>query len=219
MIKDKRTLPKDVKMKKPLPKKKVDVTIVVALIGLIGTLATVLFNSPVILELLQNNPTPTAQTIQLPLSVNSSNPTPLPSVPSLTEGNGDCLTQYFAGIDTSRQISIEVGVTDQGYSILSEDLSKKDFIGPIGIRLTQNAKMIAALSFVFFNDSHLFKITSIVDSNCQTVKKYSNVDRGGDHNAIQDSDTLKVELTQGSYSLRFVSWRPSEFHFNFQQLQ
>lgn len=115
-------------------------------------------------------------------------------------------------------MSIEVGAELQDYRILSEDLAKKDFIGPIGIRLTQNAQMIAALSFVFFNDSHLFKITSVVDSNCQAVAQYSNVERGGDHNAIQDSDTLRMDLTQGSFSLRFIFWGPADFRFNFGQL-
>ena len=195
--------------------KKVDTTIIVAVIALIGTLGTALFNSPVILERIRNKPAPTSSSqAQPPTNSSESLPTS-----ALTEGDGDCLTQYFADIDLTRQISIEVGVTDQDYPILREDLSKKDFIGPIGIKLTQNAKMIAALSFVFFNDSHMFKITSIVDSNCQAITKYSNVDRGGDHNAIQDSDTLKVELIQGSYSLRFIYYGPSDFHFNFQQLQ
>lgn len=195
--------------------RKVDTTIIVALIALIGTLGTALFNSPVILEWIRNKPAPTSSSQAL-LPTNSSESLP---APSLTEGNGDCLTQFFADIDLARQISIEVGVIDQAYPILSEDLSKKDFIGPIGIKLTQNGRMIAALSFVFFNDSHLFKITSIVDSTCQAITKYSNVDRGGDRNAIQDSDTLKVELIQGSYSLRFIYYGPSDFRFNFQQLQ
>ncbi len=211
--------------KQPSPKnvkrpssKKLDTTIIVALIALIGTIATALFNSPVILEWIRNKPTTTAASSQVQPPSNSSNPLPAATIPSQPGGDAGCLTQHFADIEPTRQMSIEVGAELQDYRILSEDLAKKDFIGPIGIRLTQNAQMIAALSFVFFNDSHLFKITSVVDSNCQAVAQYSNVERGGDHNAIQDSDTLRMDLTQGSFSLRFIFWGPADFRFNFGQL-
>jgi hypothetical protein len=209
--------PKDVN--KPRSKN-VDTTIIVALIALIGTLGTALFNSPALLEWIKNKPAPTtASSVQVQLPSNSSKPIPAAPVPSLTGGDGNCLMQHFADIEPTRQISIEGGATDQDYYILSQDLAKKDFIGPIGIRLTQNAKMIAAISFIFFTDSHLFKITSLVDSNCQAVANYSNVDRGGDRNSLQDSDTLKIDLTEGSFSLRFIFFGPDRFRFNFQQLQ
>lgn len=212
----KQLLPKDVK--KPRSRK-VDTTIIVALLALIGTLGTALFNSPVILEWIRNKPAPTASSAQVQLSTNSFNPMPVASVPSLSGGDADCLIQHFADIEPTRQISIEAGVTDQDYYILSQDLARKDFIGPIGIRLTKNVKMIAALSFIFFSDSHLFKITSLVDSSCQAVVEYSNWSRGGDRNTFQDSDTLKIELAEGSFSLRFILYEPDRFRFNFQQLR
>jgi hypothetical protein len=211
--------------KQPSPKnvkkpssRKLEPSIVVALIALIGTITTVLFNSPVILEWIRNKPAATAASSQAQLPSNSSNPLPAATIPLQSGGDASCLTQHFADIGPNRQMSIEVGAEQQDYAILSEDLAKKDFIGPIGIRLTQNAQMIAALSFVFFNDSHLFKITSVVDSNCQAVAQYSNVDRGGDHNALQDSETLRIDLPKGSFSLRFIFWGPADFRFNFHQL-
>ncbi len=207
--------PKDVK--KP-SSRKVEPMIIVAVIALIGTVATALFNSPVILELIRNKPAATASSAQVQLPANSSNPMPVASVPSLSGGDAECLTQYFADIEPARQISIEVGATNQDYPILSQDLPKKDFVGPMGIRLTQNGKMIAALSFLFFIDNRLFKITSVVDSKCQAVAEYSNADRGGDRNAIQDSDTLKIVLAEGSFSLRFIFYGPVDFRFNFQQI-
>ena len=216
---------------------KIDTTVIVALFALIGTLATALFNSPVILEWLRNKPTATALSAPLQppsvsssataayssaqgqLSSNSSSPLPAASVPSPSGGAADCLAQYFADIEPTRQISIEEGTSGQDYPILSQDLAKTDFLGPIGIRLTKNAKMIAGLSFIFFVDSHLFKLTSVVDSKCQAVAQYSNADRGGDRNALQDSETLKIELAEGSFSLRFIFWGPADFRFNFLQLQ
>ena len=116
-------------------------------------------------------------------------------------------------------MSIEVGTTNQDYYILSQDLKNKDFHGPIGIRLTQNGKMIAALSFLFFSDSQLFKITSMVDSKCQAVVDYSNWSRGGDRNALQDSDTLEIVLAEGSFSMRFTFYGPGRLRFSLQQIQ
>ena len=196
--------------------KKIDTTIIVALIALAGTIATAFFNSPVILEWLQNKPAPVASSAQVQQPSNSSNPLPVASVPSASGGNGDCLIQYFANIEPARQMSIEVGTTNQDYNILSQDLANKDFHGPIGIKLTQNGKMIGALSFLFFSDNHLFKITAVVDANCQAVTDYSNWTRGGDRNSLQDSDTLKITLTAGSFSLKFIFWQPDVLRFDFQ---
>jgi len=137
---------------------------------------------------------------------------------SMSGGDGSCLTQHFADIDSAKQMSIEEGATAQDYFMSGEDLSKTDFIGPIGIRLTENGKPIGGLSFLFFNQSHIFKITSFVDSNCQAVTGYSNVDRGGDPNALQDSDTLKIQLAEGLFSMRFTYYGPAALRFSFLKL-
>jgi hypothetical protein len=208
---------KDVKKSRS---KRVDATILVALIALLGTVVTALSNSPVILEWIRNKPTLTALPAQAQLpSNNSSNTMPATSVPPLSGGDADCLQQYFADIDPSRQISIEVGGTAQDYFLLSQDSFDQNFIGPFGISLTQNGRMIGALSFLFFTDSHLFKITSVVDSNCQAVTDYSNAIIGGDKNAIGNSGTLKIQLAEGMFSLNFQFSGTNFFRFNFQQLQ
>ncbi len=199
--------------------KKIDTTIVIALIALVGTLATALFNSPVILEWIRNKPAPTAPSAQIQPPIISASSMPVASVQLPSGGNTDCLTQYFADIEPARQISIEAGVTAQDYYISSQDLSKKGFLDPIGIKLTQNGKMIAGLSFIFFTESQLFKITSVVDSNCQAVAEYSNASRGGDPNALQNYDTLKIQLTEGSFSLNFDFSGTNSFRFNFLQLR
>ena len=201
----KKSPPSDVK--KP-SSKKVDTTVIVALIALAGTLGTALFSSPVILEWMKSNPAPTVSSSsaqsQPPSNSSSSSP-----APSLTGGNGDCLKKYFADIDPARQISLEAGA-DEEYYLLSQDAANKDYHGPLGIKLTQNGDMVAALSFLFFNDSHIFKIVSIVDSHCQAVSTYSNWTNGGDHNTLHDSDTLKIDLSGSSLSLRFIFYKPND---------
>lgn len=205
-------------VKKP-SSRKVDASILVALIALIGTVVTALFNSPVILEWIRNKPTSTALYAQAPLPSNSSTAPPAASGSPLSGGEADCLQQYFANIDPTRQIGIEVGVTAQDFYFSSQNSSNQNSIGPFGIRLTQNGTMIGALSFLFFTDSRLFKITSVVDSSCQPVNEYSNATRGGDPNAIQNTDALKIQFTEGSFSLHFQFRGTDFFRFNFQQLQ
>lgn len=211
----KRRSPKDVKEPRF---RNVDTAVIVALIALIGTLGTALFNSPILLEWIRNKPALTPSPVAAQPTSHASNQIPVTSVLPLPSGNADCLTQHFAGIEPSRQISIEVGAMNQDYYLLSEDLNKKGSIGPIGIKLTQNAKIIAALSFIFFTDSRIFKVTSFVDSSCQAITGYSN-GRGGDQNTLQDSDALSFKLAEGSFTLMFVSYGPERFRFRFLQFQ
>ena len=215
-------MPKDslTKSRKQSSSKKITPAITVAVIALLGTVVTALLSSPVLIAWIQRTPeAPSVPTKPPSDSSEIANPLPSASIPSISEGDEGCLTQYFANIEPASQISIEVGVNAQDYYFPSQNLSNQNFIGPMGIRLTQNGKMIAALSFLFFTDGHLFKITSAVDSNCQTVAEYSNASRGGDPNAIQNDDTLKIQLTEGSFSLQFHFSGTDYFRFNFQQLQ
>jgi hypothetical protein len=215
--------PKDTK--KPRSKA-VDTSIVLAALALIGTLATAFFNSPVILEWLKHRPAPSAASAQVQppsnppgnSSSNSSSQMPAASVPSGSGGNGSCLAQQFADIAPDRQMSMEAGATSQDYFFIGEDLAKNDFIGPIGVRLTQNGQPIAGLSFLFFVQSQMFKITSFVDSNCQPVTDYSNASRGGDHNSLQESDTLKIQLAEGLFSMRFTYRAPEAVRLSFLSL-
>lgn len=211
----KRRSPKAVKEPRS---RNIDTAIIVALITLLGTLGTALFNSPIILEWIRNKPDPTTSPVQVQPTSSSSNQMPVASVPPVSGGDADCLTEYFADIGPTKQIKIEVGSLSHDYYVLSEDLAKEDFIGPLGIQLTQNAKMIAALSFIFFPDSRIFKITSLVDSSCQAITEYSN-GRGGDQDTLQDSDSLTFDLVEGSFTLRFVSAGPNRFTFVFQQFR
>jgi hypothetical protein len=205
-------------VKKPRSKK-IETSVVVALIALLGTLVTALFGSPVLIELIKNKSTPSALSTQVQSIPQSSSSIPASPVSSLSGGNGDCLQQYFADIDPTRQISIEVGENARDYDFSSQDISNQNFIGPLGIRLTQNGNMIGALSFLLFLDSRLFKITSVVDSSCQAVTEYANATRGGDKNAIPNSDTLTIQLAEGLFSLIFQYSGTEMIRFNFQQIR
>jgi len=203
--------------------KKLNPTITVALIALVGTLATALFSSPVIVAWLQRMPASPAQaTPPSSSSVDSGNTveTPLtPLVSVVTSGDEECLTQYFADIDSAKRINIEVGAYAQDFYLSGEELASNDFVGPMGIKFTQNGKMIAALSFLFFPDSELFKITSIVDSKCQPISEYSNTSNSGDPNAVENSDDLQFQLPEGTFVLSFQFSGTDFIRFGFRPLR
>lgn len=144
---------------------------------------------------------------------------PPASVSPLSRSSADCLQQYFADMDATRQMSIEVGDSAHDYYLSSENNSDQNLVGPFGIQLTQNGNMIGALTFLFFTDSHLFKITSVVDSNCQAVTNYSNATSAGDPNAIQNSETLNIQFAKDMFSLNFQFSGTDFFRFSLQQLQ
>ena len=163
---------------------------------------------------IQTNPPSTTSTI--------SNETPKPSSTSFVSvAPGDdegCLAQFLLqnNIDpTKRQINIEVGTRGQQYNLPNEDLSSQSVIGPFGVKLTQYGKMVAALSFLYFPESGLFKITSLVDANCKDVAEYSNTAQGGDRNALNYSDDLKIQLAEGTFVLSPISYGTGYFYFSF----
>lgn len=202
--------------------KKLNPAITVALIALVGTLVTALFSSPVLIAWLQKTPAPPAETsppsspsVDSNGTVNTSL-TPLVSV--VTSGDEKCLVQYFADIDSEKLVSIEVGAEQDVY-FSSDELASKEFLGPFGIKLTQNGKMIGAFTFLFFPDSRLFKITPIVDSNCKQISEYSNTSNSGDPNAIQDSDNLLFQLAGARFDLNFEFSETDYFRFGFKQLR
>lgn len=204
------------KEKKASPKK-IEPAIIVALIALTGTLITALLNSSVIVEWLKQRSQPT-ETLPSTLSAAEA---PVPAAPDSAPAvvsDGTCLTEYFSDIDPVRQISIEVGVTAQDYEFPSAELEGQGPIGPFGIKLTQNGQMISAMHFLFFADSELFKLTSVVDANCEPVADYSNA-LGGDRSSIQNSGWLNLQLNEGLFTLNFQRWGPNKIRFNFQQAQ
>jgi hypothetical protein len=218
-----------------IPSKKLNPTITVALIALVGTLLTALFSSPVIIAWLQRTPAPPAQTsppsTTPALSVQTNPPSTTPiisgeiptpsstaSVSVVSGGDEGCLAQFLLqnNIDpTKRQINIEVGAHNQYYNLSNQDISGQSFIGPFGIKLTQYGKMIAALSFLYFPESNLFKITSLVDANCKDVAEYSNTTQGGDRNALNSYEDLKIQLAEGTFLFSPISYGTGYFYFDF----
>jgi len=187
--------------------KKLNPTITVALIALVGTLVTALFSSPVIIAWIQRTPPPPAQTsppssssVDSNGAVNTSAP---PVISVVASGDEKCLTQYFADIDPAKLVSVEVGSYNQVVHLSSDELASKQFVGPFGVKVTQNGNFIGAFSFLFFPNGQLFKLTSIVDSSCQPISEYSSTSNSGDPNAIGNSGNLLFQLAEARFDMDF----------------
>jgi len=196
--------------------KKLDSAIIVALIALAGTLITALLSSPVIVAWIQKTPALSNQT-GLPTVPDDSNVTA--ELSPVTAGiDDDCLVLLFTDVEKEDQVSIEVGASLQDFYFSRQKFSSQEFLGPFGIQLSQNGRMIAAFSYLYFEGSGVFKLISIVDSNCEPISDYSSAS-GSDPNSIANYNDLQIELPEGTYILNLEFSGSDFFRFTFRQLQ
>ena len=59
------------------------------------------------------------------------------------------------------------------------------------------------MKFLFISNNQIFKIEKVVDSTCQKIEEYSNIDRGGDKNVYQNFDSVQMQFGDYKYVLRF----------------
>lgn len=104
-----------------------------------------------------------------------------------------CLAEFFAGIPENLIVSLEVGA---GKTLPFEPEQ------PAGMVLEEFGQPALALSYMFFEDDHIFKIIAAVDNACQPVP-FANASRGGAPEVLQNWDTLEVTAAGGVYALRF----------------
>ncbi|MFC1976336.1 hypothetical protein ACFLXQ_08045 [Chloroflexota bacterium] len=140
-----------------------------------------------------------------------------PESVGLVSPESSCVDQYLADIGEDKQISLEEGVRAGDLFISTQELTNNNQSGLLGVRLTQNGEIIAALKFIFFPENTLFKITSVIGADCQEVEEYSNASRPAG-NALENWDVLEIQLPQGLFTVRF-GWQGDHVRFNFGQVQ
>ncbi|HEY8201417.1 MAG TPA: hypothetical protein VII47_08685 [Actinomycetota bacterium] len=113
-----------------------------------------------------------------------------------------CYGRVFQGIAQDRLVSLEEGTDGSG--VVRPEQPKDQ---PVGLVLTDGGTPIGALTFRFFPAGvGTFKIDRIVDARCREVTQFLNASRpGGARNALQNWDTLRVQLGDHSYTARFGS--------------
>jgi hypothetical protein len=94
---------------------------------------------------------------------------------------------------------------------LEEGAQDIDVIGPsqpkegaVGIRLDVLGRPIGAFRFQFFPASgDVFKIETVVDSQCRETEEFANVSRTSDKRTLQNFDALRIQLDGRFYEVRF----------------
>ncbi len=138
-----------------------------------------------------SNPAPVSVTTPLAQTFASSSPSGAPAI------SAGCFQQYFQGMARDRISSLESG-TD-GLQLIGADQTKDD---PMGILFTDNTQPIGGIRLRFISNGQLFKVDSVVDSNCHPIQAYVNITRGGDKNVLQNFDSLQMRLGNADYELR-----------------
>jgi hypothetical protein len=72
---------------------------------------------------------------------------------------------------------------------------------PIVLKLEENRQLIGAIRFQFYANGSMFKIDSVVDSQCQPLNEFANVSRGGDKHGLQNYDDLQIQFGNATYVL------------------
>lgn len=161
--------------------------VVVAVIGLIGVLgAAVIANWEKIFPRTRVDGPANSNII--------SKATPQPSISDPQA----CLTRFLQNVPNDRLTTLENGVYDQ--QIIGPHQSKDQ---PIALRLEENRQFVGAIKLQFFSNNAMFRLDSIVDSECQPVENFENRSRGGDKHALQNYDELEIRFKKGVYALRF----------------
>ena len=163
--------------------------VVVAIIGLIGVLGTAVIAN---WDRIFRPKPPDGPTNSNIAPVNKS--TPQPSV----SDSQACLTAFLQNVPKDRITTLENGTYDQ--QILGPHQSKDQ---AIALRLEENREFVGAIKLQFFSNNAMFKIDSIVDSECQPVEDFENRSRGGDKHVLQNYDEFEIRFKKRVYALRF----------------
>lgn len=122
----------------------------------------------------------------------SPGPKPSQSNPDPTQ----CLSAFLQGVPNDRLKTVEAGTRD--LQIVGPDQSKDQ---PIALRLEEDKKLVGLVRFQFYSNGPIFKIDSIVDSQCQRIEDFINATRGGDKHVMQNYDNLEIQIGNARYDL------------------
>ncbi len=109
-----------------------------------------------------------------------------------------CLAAFLQGVPKDRLTTLEAGTKD--LQIIAPEQAKDQ---PIALRLEENRQLVGAIKIQFYSNGSMFKIESIVDSQCQPVEDFANVSRAGDKHVLQNYDDLQIRFGNATYVLSF----------------
>lgn len=165
--------------------------IIIAVISLVGVLgAAVIANWDRIFPRTNNNSNNSNKVIANVTPSTSPQTSPTSSDPQ------PCLSSFLQGVPSDRLKTVEAGSRD--LQIIAPDQSKDE---PIALRLEEERSLVGAIRFKFHSNGSMFKIDSIVDSQCNRIEDFVNATRGGDKHVMQNYDNLEIQIGNARYAL------------------
>lgn len=112
-------------------------------------------------------------------------------------GAQGCLAAYFSNVPNGRVRILEEGSRD--VVLIGRDQNKEE---AIGVEFTDSGQPIGALVFRFVSDGKIFKVISIVDDSCNTVKESTPEGRPREQRTLRNWETLQVPFGGRRYDFR-----------------
>lgn len=194
-------------------KNKKDSTVVVAVIGVIGTITVAaigLISTRSQLEIpIQATQTAAAQQA----TVGESNASQAGSSTQAGEAGvaKSCAPVYADSVPSENQIYLEAGVQEYSVSV-SNTATGNEFIGPYAAEIGSAGKRIGGIVFLVSPKNAIFKIMDVVDERCKSVSSLSIADRPGQATTLQNWDTLQIYFPAAYITIRF-GWTESTITF------
>jgi hypothetical protein len=114
----------------------------------------------------------------------------------------------FPGVAPERIVTLEDGTHDR--DIVQVDQPKDQ---PVGIKFTQDRRILGGLTLLPFPNDGLFKVREVVDAQNRPMEEYSNDSRGGAKNVLQNWDTFHVRFQGKLYLLRVGGFETIRVNF------
>jgi amino acid transporter len=111
--------------------------------------------------------------------------------------NPSAFDKCFGNVPEDTIVNLEEGSHDKDLISLNELKNRL-----LNIKFTDNGKIIGGIQVKYFPDEQMFKIISIINPQCEPVKKYINASRGQPHHVIQNWDVIEMQLGKKKYAIR-----------------
>lgn len=107
-----------------------------------------------------------------------------------------CFAQALDAIPGDRVRQLEVGGRDA--EVVGPQQSKQE---SFALQLADGGRPVGLVVFRFFSANELFKVEHVIDQECRPAS-HQNASRGGDPDALENWDSLRIELAGHVYELR-----------------
>jgi hypothetical protein len=174
--------------------------IIVAIIGLVGTITVTL------ITVFANRP---AETRSSPGGVDESGVIPaVLESSSASSADGSCLDDYFAAVPAEHRLDLQAGISTR----IPDSTD-----GLYGIRFFENGSFLGGMQFMGTSDASSFSVISVIDAGCAPVDEFGNLERPSANGVIGNWENLGLTLSAQNYRLRMGWYSGDQIELIFQE--